>query len=157
MRRTTAAVAGTLTGTALLLAAKFGTSPPDPVATDQAAGETDGAAPAPAPSGTARAGGGGAAAANGLKNGVFRGTASVNPHGPIQVTIRVAGGRITGVSATHATSPAKTVQVNRRAIPVLRQETLTAQSARIDTVSGATYTSGSFTASLQSALAAARA
>ncbi|XVQ09483.1 FMN-binding protein [Spirillospora sp. CA-255316] len=160
MRRTTAAVAGTLTGTALLLAAKFGTSPPDPVAAGQAADETGGAAPAPSsgPSGRAGPSGpAGATAVNGLKNGVFRGAVSVNPHGPIQVTIRVAGGRITGVTATHATSPAKTVQVNRRAIPVLRQEALAAQSARIDTVSGATYTSGSFTASLESALAAARA
>ncbi|WP_344946694.1 FMN-binding protein, partial [Actinomadura miaoliensis] len=105
----------------------------------------------------AGAGAGGAAAANGLKNGLFRGGASVNPYGPIQVTIRVANGRITGVAATHATSPARTLQVNRRAIPLLRQETLQAQSARINAVSGATYTSRSFAASLQSALAAARA
>lgn len=180
MRRTTAAVFGTLTGTALLLAAKFGADAAalgkGAAGADQAAAQAGGelapgaeapAAPGSGRSSTApgRGGAGGAGkgtrpgggAANGLKDGLFRGKASVNPYGPIQVTIRVAGGRITGVAATHATSPARTLQVNRRAIPLLRQETLKAQSAQIDAVSGATYTSRSFAASLQSALAAARA
>jgi uncharacterized protein with FMN-binding domain len=168
MRRTTAAFAGTLTGTALLLAAKFGADAAFEATTagaDQAAGETGELAPEPAPNTSGRAvppkksaaPGEPRTAANGLKNGVFRGTPSVNPYGPVRVAIRVAGGRITAVAATHATTPAKTLQVNRKAIPVLKQETLTAQSARIDTVSGATFTSGSFTASLQSALAAAKA
>ncbi|GLZ12055.1 hypothetical protein Acsp04_22900 [Actinomadura sp. NBRC 104425] len=179
MRRTTAAVFGTLSGTALLLAAKFGADAAaagkgaagaDPAAAaggQLAPGAAASAAPgtgrsSPAPgrtgAGRSRTGtGAGGAAANGLKNGVFRGSASVNPYGPIQVTIKVANGRITAVTATHATSPARTLQVNRRAIPLLRQEALQAQSARIDAVSGATYTSRSFAASLQSALAAARA
>lgn len=177
MHRTTAAVLGTLTGTALLLAAKFGADAAvagkaaagaDPAAAaggqlapGAAASTVPGTGPSsPSPGRTGAGGsrtGTGGAAANGLRNGVFRGTASVNPYGPVQVTIKVANGRITAVTATHATSPARTLQVNRRAIPLLRQEALQAQSAQIDTVSGATYTSRSFAASLQSALAAARA
>lgn len=170
MRRATAAVVGTLSGTALLLAAKFGagaaygTGATD---TSQASGQTGDLGPVPQGSTTKppRKGRPGAskkprqnrnAPKNGLKNGLFRGTPSANPYGRIQVTIRVAGGRITGVAATHATTPVMTLQINKRAIPVLRQRTLAAQSAQLDTVSGATYTSGSFTASLQSALAAAR-
>lgn len=162
MRRATAAVAGTFAGAALILGAKVGA---DRMAAEagQAAGATGDLAPAPEPPAepakppppTGGANGGGAAG-NGLKNGVFRGAVAGNRYGPIRVTIRVAGGRITGVAASHATSPAKTLQVNRRAMPVLKRETLAAQSADIDTVSGATYTSGSFTTSLQSALAAAR-
>ena len=46
---------------------------------------------------------------------------------------------------------------NDRAVPVLNSETLAAQSAQIDVVSGATYTSESYALSLQSALDAARA
>ncbi|WP_192809751.1 FMN-binding protein [Actinomadura rudentiformis] len=80
-----------------------------------------------------------------------------NQYGPIQVTIQVAAGRVTNLTATHATTPATTAQVNGRAIPLLRQAALTSQSARVDTVSGATFTSGSFAASLQSAFTAARA
>jgi uncharacterized protein with FMN-binding domain len=176
MRRTTAAVAGTLSGAALLLAAKFGAGTVTvPAATDQAADDTGGLTPsadtsqppgggapqAGAPQGGAPQGGapqgGNTRAANGLKNGIFRGNAVRNQYGPIQVTIRVANGRITALTATHATSPAMTVQVNERAIPLLRQETLQAQSSRIDGVSGATFTSGSFSTSLQSALTAAKA
>ena len=41
------------------------------------------------------------------------------------------------------------------ALPILRSETLTAQSAQIDTVSGATYTSDAYIRSLQSAIDAA--
>ncbi|GAA2401650.1 FMN-binding protein [Actinomadura vinacea] len=151
MRRTTAAVAGTLSGTALLLAVKFGAGYAADTATGQTAGGTGDLGAAPPANQGGRASGGK------LKDGVFRGTASVNPHGPIQVTIKVAGGKITGLTATHATNAAMTIRVNKRAIPLLRQETLAAQSAQIDAVSGATYTSGSFKASLQSALAAARA
>ena len=42
--------------------------------------------------------------------------------------------------------------INSYAAPMLRQESLTAQSARIDIVSGATYTSEGYAQSLQSAL-----
>ncbi|MEU5880092.1 FMN-binding protein [Spirillospora sp. NPDC047279] len=172
MRRTTAAVVGTLGGAALLLAAKYGADANADKAS-QAAGQTGELAPAaeggevspsapanppatraPAASPSRSAP---ARAANGLKNGLFRGDAVRNQYGPIQVTIRVANGRVTALAATHATSPAMTVQVNKRAIPLLRQAALTSQSAQVDTVSGATFTSGSFNQSLQSALAAAKA
>jgi major membrane immunogen (membrane-anchored lipoprotein) len=44
------------------------------------------------------------------------------------------------------------VQISNAAVPTLRQSALTKQSAAIDTVSGATFTSKSYAASLQSAL-----
>ncbi|GAA2616738.1 FMN-binding protein [Actinomadura fulvescens] len=172
MRRTTAAIAGTLSGAALLLAAKYGADARS-AATGQTAGETGDLAPAgssassspgpdaggsaPPKNGNGSSGNGPARAANGLRDGVFRGNTVRNQYGPIQVTIRVAGGRITDLAAKHATTPAMTAQVNGRAIPLLRQAALSAQSARVDAVSGATFTSGSFAASLQSAVTAARA
>ena len=51
----------------------------------------------------------------------------------------------------------KSVRINERAVPQLNSEALTAQSAEVDTVSGATYTSNDYRRSLQSAIDAARA
>ena len=51
---------------------------------------------------------------------------------------------------------ARTQALNARAEPILRREALRAQSARIDVVTGATYTSESYRSSLQQALDAAR-
>jgi uncharacterized protein with FMN-binding domain len=52
----------------------------------------------------------------------------------------------------YPTSNGKDQQINARALPVLVQETLKAQSADVDMVSGATYTSDGYVTSLQSAL-----
>ncbi|MBQ0983107.1 FMN-binding protein [Streptomyces sp. F63] len=74
-------------------------------------------------------------------------------HGPVQVRITLTGSRIT--AATALQSPAgdpRSEQISATAIPRLNQETLAAQSADIDTVSGATYTSDGYRQSLQSAL-----
>jgi uncharacterized protein with FMN-binding domain len=60
------------------------------------------------------------------------------------------------VTATYPTG-GETGSINARAIPKLRQEVLTAQSASIATVSGATYTSNAYKQSLQAAIAAAKA
>jgi uncharacterized protein with FMN-binding domain len=94
---------------------------------------------------------------SGLKTGTFAGAASTNQYGTVRVTITVSGGRITDLQATYPTSPSRTAQINARAIPALRQEALSAQSAQVSTVSGASYTSASYRASLQSALSAAKA
>ena len=64
--------------------------------------------------------------------------------------------RITSVSATAPNHTDRSVRINQQAIPILRQETLLAQSARINLVSGATDTSNAFAQSLQSAILKAR-
>lgn len=110
------------------------------------------------PSRSAPSGGGsGGSGGSGLKNGTFTGAASSNEYGTIQVTLTVSGGRLTDVRATYPTSPSRTAQINARAIPALRQEALAAQSAQVSAVSGASFTSASYQASLRSALAAAKA
>jgi uncharacterized protein with FMN-binding domain len=63
--------------------------------------------------------------------------------------------RITSVSATAPNHTDRSVRINEQAIPILRQETLTAQSAHIYIVSGATDTSYAFGQSLQAAILAA--
>ena len=73
--------------------------------------------------------------------------------GPVQVRITVADGRITDVSVVqYPHENGKDVQINARALPVLIDETISAQSADIDMVSGATITSEGYVESLQSAL-----
>ncbi|MGE0879114.1 MAG: FMN-binding protein [Acidimicrobiia bacterium] len=93
-----------------------------------------------------------------LTDGTYTGGTYTNRWGPVQVQITVAGGRITAVTALQVpNSNSKDVSINNRAVPILVQSTLTAQSANISSVSGATYTSGSYKQSLQSAIDAARA
>jgi uncharacterized protein with FMN-binding domain len=74
-------------------------------------------------------------------------------HGPMQVQLVLTGKRITKVNVLQRTDDGQeSIQINSFAIPKLTSETLTAQSARIDAVSGATYTSQGYIQSLQSAL-----
>lgn len=76
--------------------------------------------------------------------------------GPVQVAITVTGGTVTAADAVVVpSSNARDVAINARAVPVLDAEVLQAQSAQIDTVSGATVTSDGYITSLQSALDAA--
>ena len=71
----------------------------------------------------------------------------------MQVQLTVEDGIITDVAVVeYPTGNGKDRQINARAIPVLVQETLDAQSADIDMVSGATVTSEGYLESLQAAL-----
>ncbi len=74
-------------------------------------------------------------------------------YGDVQVRIVVSGSRIVDVQAlTLPSDRSRSVRISDYAGPELRQEALQAQSANIDTVSGATYTSDGYAQSLQSAL-----
>lgn len=73
--------------------------------------------------------------------------------GPVQVQLSLDGGTITKVSVLqYPTGNNTDAQINGYALPILIDETLQAQSAQIDMVSGATVTSTGYTQSLQSAL-----
>ena len=74
-------------------------------------------------------------------------------YGDVQVQLTLSGGRITGAQAVKAPSAdARSRQIAASAIPKLNQAAVTAQSAQIDAVSGASYTSAGYIKSLQSAL-----
>lgn len=109
------------------------------------------------PAGTTRSSSSPKPPTSGYRDGTFAGAASTNQYGTIKVTVTISGGKITDARASYPTSPSRTASINADAIPKLRQEALAAQSAKIATVSGATYTSGSYRTSLQSALDQARA
>jgi uncharacterized protein with FMN-binding domain len=73
--------------------------------------------------------------------------------GPVQVQVKVSGNKIVDATALkHPSENRKDIEINNYALPILRQATLDAQSANIDTVSGATITSQGYISSLQSAL-----
>ncbi len=86
-------------------------------------------------------------------SGTFTGQAVQTREGTVQVQVTIAGGVITEITALQLPSgSAKHDQINATAEPILRSEALAAQSANIDIVSGATYTSEGYIQSLQSAL-----
>jgi uncharacterized protein with FMN-binding domain len=81
------------------------------------------------------------------------GTVADTSYGPMQVQIVLTGQRITKVNVLQQTdSGQESSQIDSFSIPKLTSETLTVQSARIDTVSGATATSQGYIQSLQSAI-----
>jgi uncharacterized protein with FMN-binding domain len=86
-------------------------------------------------------------------SGTATGAAEETRYGLVQVKVTVSEGRIEDVTAVElSATDAHSEQINSEAVPELRQEVLSAQSAQIDGVSGATYTSQGYEASLQSAL-----
>ena len=92
-----------------------------------------------------------------LADGTFTGDTVNTRFGPVQVQITVAGGAITDVQVPeYPSGNPRDRQINERALPVLVSETTEAQSADIDMVSGATYTSEGYRESLQSAIDQAR-
>lgn len=103
----------------------------------------------PTPSATASAPA--ASAASATKT--VTGSAVDTRYGPVQVKVTFSGTTITAVDTVQYPSESgRDVEINSQALPILQQETLSKQSAQIDTVSGATYTSEGYIQSLQSAI-----
>jgi uncharacterized protein with FMN-binding domain len=138
LRRIVLASAATVSGMVLLLSLKPHTTPAAALAL-------------PAPSSSASASSGTGSAATGTKT--VTGDTVQTRWGPVQVRITIKDGKLTEVTAvTYPTDNPRDQEINSYAIPQLRTEALQAQSAEIDTVSGATYTSDGYRQSLQSAL-----
>lgn len=85
----------------------------------------------------------------------FAGTSVQTQYGPVQVTITTKGKKITAVVAAISPQDPRSQSIETQAIPILKQETLQAQSANVNTVSGATVISDGYIQSLQSALSKA--
>jgi uncharacterized protein with FMN-binding domain len=82
-------------------------------------------------------------------SGTFTGPdENTSPYGEVQVQLTVANGKIT--AASDVQQPQDSIGAN--AVSQLSSEVLTAQSANIQAVSGATYTSNGYIASLQQAV-----
>ncbi len=154
-----------ITTGALILLMSFKT-PDEPVATrptgvisqpDQGTGTITSDLATPVPGATAAPTGATATPAP-AKTGSTSGSKTVDgpvvstQFGDVQVEVVVAGGKLTDVVALELPTGRRSGQISNYAAPQLRQEALQAQSAKIDLVSGATYTSDAYTQSLQAAL-----
>ncbi|SDD78275.1 Uncharacterized protein, contains FMN-binding domain [Sanguibacter gelidistatuariae] len=81
------------------------------------------------------------------------GSVSQTRYGPVQVSVTFTGSTIVDVRTLQSPSAEReSVQIAARSTPTLAKEVLAAQSATIDTVSGATYTSEGYRESVQSAI-----
>ncbi|KUN20519.1 FMN-binding protein [Streptomyces antibioticus] len=133
LRRIVLASAATVSGMVLLLSLKPHDTPAAIAVTSPSANPST----APSAAGT----------------GTFTGDSVQTRWGPVQVRITVKGGKLTDVTAVaYPSDNPRDQEINSYALPRLRTEALQAQSADIDTVSGATYTSDGYRQSLQSAL-----
>jgi len=98
----------------------------------------------------------GARAGSGHADGTVTGQVVSTRYGDVQVQVTMSGGSITDVSALSLPDgDGHSMRISEAVEPMLRSEVLQAQSANIDLVSGATYTSTAYRESLQSALDAA--
>jgi FMN-binding domain len=87
---------------------------------------------------------------------VVNGSVAQTRWGPVQVQVMISGGRIVDVVALQVPNGnVRDQEINSYAVPQLHDEVLQAQSAEIDSISGATVTSGGYIESLQAALDAA--
>ncbi|GHH74368.1 hypothetical protein GCM10018781_40880 [Kitasatospora indigofera] len=158
MRRAVVASSATVAGIVLLLSLK-----PHEAATTPAALGTGTGSSGTGSSGSPGTGAGtdaGAASPSagtgGAASGTVRtvtGSAANTRFGPVQVKVTLDGTKITKVEAVeYPTHDRRDQEINSYAVPLLNQEALDAQSADIDVVSGATFTSQGYATSLQSAL-----
>lgn len=107
-------------------------------------------------SGSGSSGSSGSSGAAAQAAGTFAGSAVQTRFGTVQVQITVKAGAITDVTALQLTdNDRKSVQISNRAAPLLRAAVIKAQSAQVQTISGATVTSDAYLTSLQGALDAA--
>jgi uncharacterized protein with FMN-binding domain len=73
-------------------------------------------------------------------------------YGTVQLQVTFRGHQIVDITALSMPQGGRSGDISARAEPQLRQEALTAQSANINAVSGASYTSAGYARSLQSAI-----
>ncbi len=96
------------------------------------------------------------AVATSYADGTYDGARVVNEKGGFQAQVIIEGGEITSVAAIEAgTQDPQSTTINATAIPELAEKVVAAQSADVDAVSGASYTSPGFLESVADALAQA--
>ena len=86
-------------------------------------------------------------------DGTYTGSSVSTRYGNVQVAVTISGGSITDVTPLQLTDDGGTsVQISNHAAPILHDEVLASQSAHVTNIGGATYTTGAYLSSLQSAL-----
>jgi uncharacterized protein with FMN-binding domain len=156
MRRITLWLFSTVTALVLLFSYRTSTDSPGGAAAAPlpATAPTTGSSSPTGGAGSSPSAAGSTGSASGTKT--YTGSTASTRWGDVQVAISVADGKITDVRVpVYPDNNGRDQQINAYALPILTQETLQAQSADIDTVSGATVTSDGYLQSLQAALDAA--
>jgi uncharacterized protein with FMN-binding domain len=148
MKRAPIVLSATVAGLAVTLGfhAHAPAAPP-PTTTAQAS--------APSSSGASGSSGSGATPAAAASSSTKTVTSDVasNQYGNVQLKVTVSNGKVAKIEALQVPqNDRRSAEINAYAEPALQASALQAQSANIDTVSGATYTSDSYKAALQSAL-----
>ena len=87
-----------------------------------------------------------------LGGGAFEGASIPSRYGPVQVTISIAGGKITDCKGTWDIDIPRSIQIDTAAFPLLQTDCVSTGSAKLHQISGATLSVNAFIASLQSAL-----
>lgn len=150
MRRSPIVLAATIAGTAGVLAFHPKTPAVQPATASTA--PTSSTTTTTSASGSGSGSGSSGSGSSG-SSGTATGDAVATRYGNAQVRVTVKNGKITKVEALQLQgNDPRSVQISSSAAPILQQEVLTKQSADVDAVSGATYTSASYEQSLQSAL-----
>ena len=164
MRRVVLAVTGTIAGLAALLSFKSHVPSSPLAATASGSGATSAAGASPSASSSAKGGGQtevvpGAFPQGSIAKNLPAGETAVDgkvantSYGPVQIQLIKRSGKIVKVAVlVQPTNTLHDVQIGEFAFPKLISETLAAQDAKIDAVSGASYTSAGYIKSLQSAL-----
>lgn len=86
------------------------------------------------------------------KTGSYTGSTESDRYGDLIVTVKLTNGKITDITYTSTASDDHSLGIESQAVPTLKSEAVAANSADIASVSGATYTSTKYKASLQAAL-----
>ena len=164
MRRVILAVTGTIAGLAALLSFKSHVPSSPLAATAGGSGGASSSGASPAASASAKGGGQtevvpGAFPQGSIAKNLPAGETAVDgkvantSYGPVQIQLIKRSGKIVKVAVlVQPTNTLHDVQIGEFAFPKLISETLAAQDAKIDAVSGASYTSAGYIQSLQSAL-----
>jgi uncharacterized protein with FMN-binding domain len=152
MRRAPIVITGTAIGAAAVMAIPSQGTPQQVALAGNAAATTKSGGTAASSSGTSSASPTPKTSSPAAATTVV-GSLVTNQYSQLRVKLTVKAGRITNVGFTTFTaSDGHSVEIDQSAVPILIQETIAAQSAQIQGVSGATYTTTAYEQSLQAAI-----
>lgn len=90
---------------------------------------------------------------SGYKDGTYTGQTIQYRYGQLSISVTIKNGKITTVTENiQSDGEMRSEMINQQAVPMLHSEVLSANSAQVSTIGGATYTSEAYLQSLQSAL-----
>jgi uncharacterized protein with FMN-binding domain len=152
MRRSPIVIGATIAGTAGVLAFQPHAATLPTTAASATASASTSSSTTKTTSSSSGSSGSGSGSGSG-SSGTATGNAISTQYGSAQVRVTVKDGKIVKLEALQLQgNDPRSVQISSSAAPVLQQEVLTKQTAGVDAVSGATFTSASYMQSVQSAL-----